>query len=79
VTLVNQHLTLQPGQVVELACCLLGPKEPGFVSTVPARSMQGAHGSQPYKVGTYKQVCFWDFHNSHGIQDPSLLCSPWEL
>jgi len=41
--------------------------------------MQGAHGSQPYKVGTYKQVCFWDFHNSHGIQDPSLLCSPWEL
>lgn len=73
VALFNQHLTLQPGRVVEPGCCLLGPKELGFVSTIPAGSLRGAHGAQPYKVGTYKQVCFWAFSNSRGVEDPSLL------
>lgn len=55
---------------------LLGPKQVDFVSMDPAGSLWGVHGTQPYKVGTYNQLCLGDFHR---VQGSLLLFSPPEL
>lgn len=72
--LVNQHdMTAWLGCGARMLCW--GQNRWTFVSTDPTGSLWGVRGTQPYKVGTYNQLCSWDFH----IQDPLLLFLPPEL
>lgn len=73
--LVNQHdMTAWLGCGAKLLCW--GQNRWTFMSMDPAGSLWGVHGTQPYKVGTYNQLCLGDFHS---VQDPLLLFSPPEL
>lgn len=55
---------------------LLGLKQVDFVSMDPAGSLWDVHCMQPYKVGTYNQLCLRDFCR---VQDALLLFLPPEL